>query len=443
MAIFDDLPVELQESIWELVFPRYGGIHWVDIEGFPLSTEAIHKTLARVLIHFNDVEPAWLSSWGGDRSPKESEIYWDYVYEKKHRDDFSTPHFEELYPIVPSVWGRAGPKGLVIDQDRTKEVIDVRRCRQLSTYTQIASLLSTCTSSRRSTLRWLNRTVPEGQWRFFRGEGLMCRPRSMSVWKSQYQTPGITPPEKQMRAEELVPGPYAATDLTIFRLHTASGHPTTTLKHSFYQLHVEWPHMPSLLPKFKRAGIEWNPVWATEGGPDAFYLDAVHSVNTLLGSCGADQFYWLIDGIPRPQWQQYPACIPAAYSYLIDKSELQFVDQDRLNELKPGELLRDPFPEQHDLYQDLEANGRRYYVVFIFTHMGPFDGVEGYDDREGKGVFLEANFPGRDVCWADLYPGGKDLWPEALYEPVEFAHKARYEIGAGFHCTYFLSWEPI
>ncbi|EPE30154.1 hypothetical protein GLAREA_12877 [Glarea lozoyensis ATCC 20868] len=442
MAIFDELATELQESIWELVLPPYGGIHWVDIEGFPRSTEAIRETLDRVSFHFNDVERSCLSYCICDNSPKEHKIYSNYVYGKKGRGDFSTPYFEDLYPIVPSVLGRAESADLLFDHENAKEIIDVRRCRQLSTYTQITSLLSTCTSSRRSTLRWLNRTVPGGQWRLFRGEGAMCRPRPLSIWKSQYQASGVTPPERQIRAEELGLGIFAASDLIIFRLHTASGHPTTTLKHSFFQLHVEWPKVPTMLPNFKRVGIEWNPVWATESGWDAFYLDAVHSINMLTSTIGAKQFYWLVDGIPRPKWEQYPPCIPAAYNYLIDKSELGLMEQDQLNELRAGESLRDKFPEQHDLYHDLEANGRRYYVVFLFTNVSRFDTVEGYDETKDS-VFLETNFPSRDVCWKDLFPGGKDLWPEALYEPVEFANKAGFRLGAGSHCTYVLSWEPI
>jgi hypothetical protein len=445
MAIFDELPVELQESIWKLVFPRYGGIHWVDIEALPRSTKAIHGTLARVLFHFNDVERSCLNYCWCETSPTNANIYRDYVYDKKYRGDFTTPFFEELYPIVPSVWGRAGPKDLAIDQERAKEVMDVRRCRQLSIYTLIASLLSTCTSSRRCALRWLERKVPGGQWSLFRGEGLMCRPRPLDVWKSQYQTPGSAPPERQMSAEELVPGSFAASDLVILRIHTASGHPTTTLKHSFYQLHVEWPQEPQMFPEFKRVGIEWNPVWATEGGPDAFYLKAVHSVNRLVGPAGSHQFYWLIDGIPRPQWEQYPSCIPAAYNFIVDTSELYYEERERMNEFKPGERIRDPIPEQHDLYHDLEANGCRYYIVFMFTHTGRFDHIKGYGDTNEDGIFLKTNFPGPDVCWTDLYPGGKELWPEALYEPVEFANKANtcYGVGAGLCCTYFLSWEPI
>jgi hypothetical protein len=441
MAIFDELPVELQESIWELVFPRYGGIHWIDIEGFPRSTEAIQETLARVQFHYNDVERSCLSNCICESSPKELKIYWKYIYGKRDRGDFSTPYFEHLYPIVPSVWGRAGPKDLLIDHDLTKEVIDVRRCRKLSMYTQIASLLSTCTSSRRSTLRWLER-FPETQWRLFRGEGLMCRPRPLSVWKSQYQTPGAEPPETQMRAEELVCGSFIHSDLVIFRLHTASGHPTTTLKHSFFQLHVEWANQSQMIPNFKRIGIEWNPAWANEGGPDAFYLKAVNSINRLIDLGDANQFYWLVDGVPRPKWEQYPSCIPAAYSYYIDKSELHCRQLSRVNELKPGDLLRDPYPEQHDLYHDLEANGRRYYIVFIFTSYDRFTFVDKTDESK-DGAFLDRKFPDPDVCWADLFPGGKDLWPKALHEPVEFANNAGFHIGAGSHCTYVLSWEPI
>ncbi|EPE35824.1 hypothetical protein GLAREA_05162 [Glarea lozoyensis ATCC 20868] len=441
MAIFDELPLELQESIWKLVIPSHGGIHWIDVEGFPRSTAAILRTLARVKHHFDDKERDSISIRGPSPVVVDDWEYWCYVRDKVERGDPSTPFFDHLYPIVPSVWGRAGPgpKELDIIQDFSDEVAAVGRCRQLSTYTQISSLLSTCKSSRWTAFRWLEREIPGEQWRLFRGEGLMCRPRHLSVWKEQYQT--SEPPEKQMEAEELVPGSFDDTDLVILRLHTTSGHLTTTMKHSFFQLNTEdVVKQPSMIPNFKRAGIEWNPVWATEGGVDICNISAFESANRLTAMYGAEHFYWLIDGIPRPQWEQYPSCIPAAYSFLIDTSDLKYDDYNTVNRLKPGELIR--APGQHDLYHDLEANGRRYYIVFMFTNHGKFDSVDGYD-AEIKGTFLQTNFPDPRVCWADLFPGGKDLWPKALHDPVEFADKHYLSVAAGRSGTYFLSWEPI
>jgi hypothetical protein len=243
------------------------------VEGFPHSTKAIHENLARVRRHFNDVERTCLSICGcTSGNPEDYDIYKDYVRAKRCRGDFTTPYFEHLYPIVASVWGRAGSEESDIDHDcsdlgqSADEVTDTRRCRQLSTYTQITSLLSTCISPRRCALRWLEREIPEGQWSFFQGAGLNYRPRPLCVWKEQYETPRIAPPEKQ-QAEELVPGAYITSDLIIFRLHTAFGNPTTTLKHNLFQLQTEaTPNQPPMIASYKRIGIEWKPLWATEGG---------------------------------------------------------------------------------------------------------------------------------------------------------------------------------
>jgi hypothetical protein len=462
MAIFDDLPVELQESIWELVFPRYGGIHWIDVEGNPHSTKAIRETLVRVHRHFNDNERTCLSFCGCDSgNPKEHEIYENYVWAKSCRGDFSTPYFELLYPIVPSVWGRAGSSESDIDQDcsnlgqSASEVIDTRRCRQLSTYTQITSLLSTCISSRRCAVRWLESDILDqrgylgrGRWSLGRGEGLNNRPRPLGVWKEQYETPGIAPPKRQ-KPEAILPTVRIISDLVVFRLHTAFGNPTTTLKHNVFQLQTERIYnQPPMISEFKRVGIEWNPLWATEGGQDAFNINAMKGIHHLPNRCGPEQFYWLVEGAPRPQWEDYPSCIPAAYSFLIDRLDLTDFETERVTEVTPGEMLRDSFPssfpKQHDLYHDLEANGRRYYIVFMFTHECRFDYLYKYlSVVDDGGVFLGDTFPSPDVCWSDLFPGGKDLWPKALHDPVEFAAQTGIGMIRGRRHTLFLSWESI
>jgi hypothetical protein len=118
-----------------------------------------------------------------------------------------------------------------------------------------------------------------------------------------------------------------------------------------------------------------------------------------------------------------------------------------VNELKPGEMLRDSFPnsflKQHDLFHDLEANGRRYYIVFMLTQDCRFNRLDKHLSVDEDDVFLQENFPGPNICWSDLFPGGKDLWPKALHDPVEFAAQTRNCMIRGRHCTFFLSWESI
>jgi len=77
-------------------------------------------------------------------------------------------------------------------------------------------------------------------------------------------------------------------------------------------------------------------------------------------------------------------------------------------------LLRD-----HDLYQEFDANGRRYHLVFVVTNW------------KWKST-CQQPFLDPAVNWEKVFPGGKNLWPEGLHDPVQFAHKNMLEFEPTF-----------
>jgi len=95
---------------------------------------------------------------------------------------------------------------------------------------------------------------------------------------------------------------------------------------------------------------------------------------------------------------------------------------------------KDRFRNNHNLHQEFEANGRRYYVVFV---------VSKWDSEYN----LEESFRDPSLSWEGPFPGGQDLWPQALHRPAQVA----YEIQQGGdinmwtdpHGSCILSWEPI
>jgi len=172
MACFSDLPFELQTDIWTLVLPYRGGVQWVEFEGIPHPPHTINKTLELTYELFGDREP----------DMKES-ILRRFVYSGNMEDieylnslDNSTPFFQKLHTVVPSVYGKSKNKSEnLLSHDVLKEVAETQRCRQLSTYTQVTTLLSTCQTSRISALEYLRNMVPIVAWPLFRGLGPLYR----------------------------------------------------------------------------------------------------------------------------------------------------------------------------------------------------------------------------------------------------------------------------
>jgi hypothetical protein len=94
---------------------------------------------------------------------------------------------------------------------------------------------------------------------------------------------------------------------------------------------------------------------------------------------------------------------------------------------------KDRLLQHHDLHHEFEANGRRYYIVFV---------IACWEDHLG------ASFHDPAVSWDGPFPGGEDLWPKTLRDPVRVAYEIQRTPSHNNEwtdksCTYVLSWEPI
>jgi hypothetical protein len=76
------------------------------------------------------------------------------------------------------------------------EIAETYRCRQLSTYTQITTLLSVCRLSRNVVQRYIHDNCKHS-WPIHRSMGPLYRPRPMDVWEIQYG--GDKNPQSQRR----------------------------------------------------------------------------------------------------------------------------------------------------------------------------------------------------------------------------------------------------
>ena len=247
------------------------------------------------------------------------------------------------------------------------------------------------------------------------------RPRPLTIWKQNYKDDVVVPDT----VDKLVPTIYGTLDLVIFRLHTASGYPKEILHHAYYQM-TPWGSDDGI-SAFDRIGIEWNPLWATTEGRKELCEEKISWAIYLMGNKNAAsaQLYWLVDGIPRPQWNQYPPAIPTAFSRVIEKRKSSL-----LRYWNTDQAWKDRLLKHHDLNQEFEANGRRYYVVFVIAEFT-------------SEYCLEESFLDPDVSWDGPFPGGEDIWPGALREPVRVASKLQDSFPTDRYCSYILSWEPI
>lgn len=431
MASFSDLPFELQTEIFRLVLPPRGGVHWVELEGLPQPLDIITETLRTARDQFNDLEP------GLYKVPRYSSVEYDQHCALKYEDgDHSTPFFEYLYPIVPSVWGQSKEPVQVGWEDKlapeiVEEILETRRCRQLSTYTQVTTLLSTCRSSRLTALEYIHKMIPNIAASLYRGIGPLSRPRPLSTWQQQYKDPEKSPQVIAV-GNALVPTICTTLDLVVLRLHTSSGYPTLTLKHAYWQLKPEasiFYQRFSTIPVFPRIGIEYRPLWTTIEGRKEFCEDAITAIIGLAGrrSQLSTQLYWLIDGIPRPQWDQYHPAIPAAFNRVIERARSRIFKNCKIrkDKKKKAQLL-----EHHNLHQEFEANGRRYYVVFVVATWR-------------SEYYIEESYLNPAVDWDGIFPGGEDIWPVPLRDPVRLAFDLEGDLSTDTFCTTLLSWEPI
>jgi hypothetical protein len=98
-----------------------------------------------------------------------------------------------------------------------------------------------------------------------------------------------------------------------------------------------------------------------------------------------------VDGIRPQQWDQYPAAISTAFSQVIEKRKDRLFKFWEVEEAQKSQLL-----EHHDLRQEFEANGRRYYVVFVMTEWCWCH-------------YLELSYIDAKLDWDGPFPGGEDI----------------------------------
>ncbi|KAF1923086.1 uncharacterized protein M421DRAFT_426188, partial [Didymella exigua CBS 183.55] len=429
MAIFNDLAVELQEAIWKLVLPASRGVHWVEVDGIPHDPEFIRDSIR-------------MTQWYKfDRIP---ETYSDVYHVRGENPEFnirvraneaeeSSPFFRHLLTTVPAVFGRPGPdeENQKLQIDLVDEIAYTSRCRQLSTYNQITTLLSLCRLSRNIARRYI-RDNRKCSWSIRRSMGVSYRPRPIKVWEAQYSGDKIPPVSRDHASWQVLRPQIHALDLVVFRLHDSQGRATSLLKHAPWQYWIEQFTHDTTFACFDRVGIEWHPSWGTVGGRGELRPGNVQAfIRTMVVSHSPATLYWLVDGVPRPDWNCYPLVVRDIFSRRMAQQEGAVLEH--LNEhwkLKPEDHAA--FSDHH-LGQEFEANGRRYYIVFVVLHQ--------FDEEERD----ELNKAG--LGWRGPFPGSAALWPEALREPVRHAYDIHREgwanLGTYKSHTYILSWEPI
>ncbi|KAJ4330952.1 hypothetical protein N0V87_009536 [Didymella glomerata] len=428
MAIFSDLAVELQEAIWKLVLPASRGVHWVEVDGIPHEPDFIRDSIRMTEWYKFDRIP---ETHSGIYNLRAANPEFNIRVRANETEEESSPFFRHLLTTAPAVFGRPGPDedSEELQSDLADEIAYTARCRQLSTYSQITALLTACRLSRSIAHQYIQNNR-KCSWPIRRSMGMAYRPRPMEVWEAQYGD--NDPPVTRSHASWQVLRPQIhALDLVVFRLHDKNGRATSLLKHAPWQYWIEQFTHDSTFACFDRVGIEWHPSWGSVGGRGELRPGNVQAfVRTMVVSHFPVTLYWLVDGVPRPDWDRYPVVRDI---FAKRMAEQEGAVSQHLNEhwnLKPEDHAA--FSD-HYLGQEFEANGRRYYIVFIVSHQ--FD----EEDRD------ELNKAG--LGWRGPFPGSAALWPEALREPVRHAYDIHQEdwanLGTYKNFTYILSWEPI
>lgn len=417
-------------AIWQLVLP-YRGMHWVEIEGLAHEAPYVRDSIRFTRHRCPD-----------GNLPETLKDFWSLPKCDEHQaryDAYNNPglFFQYLVPVVPSVWGAAGPQKEHGDGDLAEQVAEevayARRCRQLSTYNQVTTLLSTCRLSRTIALEYIQKYYPHLCY-VYRSKGLLHRPRSLDLWEAQYL--GFNEPDYGPPHWNLVPVIRAPLDLIVLRLHDRHGRATPMLRQSLYQFSPEPRDHPgvSKFPFFNLVAIEWHPRWAAPGpdGRDQFLAANVRAVMRLMHSCSSQGtiLYWLVDGVPRPNWKRdYPEEVRLAFEMWMARfTKAVFRNQKGMDEDTKAAFLVDC-----DLNLEFEANGRRYYVVFVVIPWHRWPALRpGYKAKNVAGPFAV----------------GEAIWPETLRAPARFAYDMLTDedldsLGTHRHMSLILSWEPI
>ncbi|KAF2009129.1 hypothetical protein BU24DRAFT_429052 [Aaosphaeria arxii CBS 175.79] len=436
MAIFNDLAVELQEAIWELVLPAARGVHWIEIEGTPQDPEYIRDSIR-------------FTQWHKfDSIPETSE---DVFEARDHNPGFlervnitksgvSGPFFRYLYTTVPAVFGRLGSDDRTLgheienckrqEGDLADEIAYTRRCRQLSTYYQITTLLSICRLSRCIANKYI-RDNRKCSWSVHRSMGPLHRPRPMEVWEAQYS--GGKFPSISGRKQVLRPRMHTL-DLIVFRLHDSQGRATPLLRQAAWQYYIEFYMHGKTFGCFDRVGIEWHPSWGTGVGRAMLRSQNVQAiVRRMQMQHKHITPYWLVDGVPRPDWSRdYPKVVGHIFARRIAEEKERHLEHLKKHWELSDEELAAMVTDQH-LNQVFEANGRRYYIVFVV--------FDSFEDEE----IDQLEKAGLGYC--EPFPGSASMWPEAIREPAQLAYDVHYDdsnnLGTASYTSYILSWEPI
>lgn len=436
MAIFNDLAVELQEAIWELAFPTSRGVHWIEVEGIPHEPEYVRDSIR-------------MTQWCRfDRIPEAKTDVFDsrqinpeFNKRARTKDHESGPFFRHLLTTVPAIVGRSGPDPDVLGQedgeqlqrDQADEIAYTRRCRQLSTYTQITTLLSTCRLSRHVAQQRIVAADKICSWPIHRSMGAPCRPRPMDVWEAQYSGDKAPPVSWDHDCWEVLAAPIHTLDLVVLRLYNSQGRATPLLRHAPWQYFIETAFHGATYGCFSRIGFEWHPSWATAGGRGEMRTQNVEAFVRIMqvGHFPAIP-YWLVDGVPRPNWKRdYPAVVEELFAERIARMKNGILNHIRLH-CKLSEEEEIAMLADHHLGQEFEANGRRYYVVFVY---------------EVIGVVVKRKLDAAGLGCSGPFPGSAAMWPEALREPVRLAHDVNRDesknMGTYKSRSFILSWEPI
>lgn len=440
MAKFNDLAIELQEAIWEYVLPESRGVHWIEVEGIPHEPGFVRDSICMTQWHEFDHVPETHDAvyHARQRHPRFSKRI-------KTKANESGPFFRHLLTTVPSVFGAFGPQDLKsgtpgqhgskhLPHDVGDEIAYTRRCRQLSTYTQLYTLLSTCRLSRLVAVQHI-RDNSNCSWPVHRSMGPLYRPRHMDVWDAQYSDDRAPPVISSDHSAEVLAPRIHALDLVVFRLHDSQGHATPLLRQAAWQYGVETPFHGTTFGCFDRVGIEWNPSWATPGGRgDLLRPENVQAFVRLMQLGHFPSFlYWLVDGVPRPDWgRDYPDVVRDIFAERMAQEKAGVMEH-LGRHWKQSDQDRAAMLADHHLGQEFEANGRRYYIVFVVFNQFTRD----LRHRLGK-AGLGHHGP---------FPGGADLWPEGLREPARLAFDVMRDsssnMGTYQPISYILSWKPI
>lgn len=216
------------------MLPTSRGVHRIEVEGIPQDPEFIRDSIRMTQVCMFD------------RMPETDE---DVSYSRRFNPEFqkryeaaheSSGVFRFLLTTVPAAIGQSeSTKSRNLESELADEIAYTNRCRRLSIYSQIATLLSLCRLSRFTALQYIQ-TNRKCSWPIRRSKGSLYRPRSMEEWETQYNAnmnssspSSPSNPAVSMRHSswQLLRPRIHTFDLVVLRLHNSQGQATSLLKH--------------------------------------------------------------------------------------------------------------------------------------------------------------------------------------------------------------------